>query len=79
MMRRTTVTASEDDFAVLAGEARRRGVSLAQVLREAVVEKAAELRRARKPRFGLGRSADGDGSRRAVEEEHAPLDERRGT
>ena len=38
MTRRTTLAADADDLAVLEGEARRRGVSLAQVLRETVAE-----------------------------------------
>lgn len=54
MTRRTTVTAEIDDLALLEFEARRRGISLAAVLREAVAEKAAEVRRARpRPRFGI--------------------------
>lgn len=48
------MTAEADDLALLADEARRRGVSLAAVLREAVAEKAAEVRRTRpKPRIGI--------------------------
>jgi hypothetical protein len=54
MTRRTTVTAEADDLALLEDEARRRGVSLSAVLREAVAEKAAEVRRTRpRPRFGI--------------------------
>ena len=53
MTRRTTLSAEADDLAVLEGEARRRGVSLAQVLRELVAEKAAEVRRAKQPHFGI--------------------------
>ncbi|HEX2304396.1 MAG TPA: CopG family transcriptional regulator [Gaiella sp.] len=54
MTRRTTVTADSDDLALLEDEARRRGVSLAAILREAVVAKAGEVRRNRpKPRFGI--------------------------
>ena len=49
MIRRTTLAAEADDLAVLEGEARRRGVSLATVLRE-VVASAAEARRAARPR-----------------------------
>jgi hypothetical protein len=58
-MRRTTVTAGDDALDTLAAEARRRGVSLNTVLAEAVEEKAASLRAARRPRVGLGRSSDG--------------------
>ena len=53
MIRRTTVSAAAEDLALLEDEARRRGVSLATVLREAVAHKASEVRRARpRPRFG---------------------------
>jgi Ribbon-helix-helix protein, copG family len=58
-MRRTTVTADEAALATLAAEARRRGVSLSAVLAEAVADKAAAIRAARRPRVGLGRSRDG--------------------
>jgi len=54
MTRRTTVSAEAEDLAVLEGEARRRGVSLSAVLREAVADKAAAVRRTRpKPRVGI--------------------------
>lgn len=56
MIRRTTLAAERDDLAVLEHEARRRGVSLARVLRELVAREASELRRQRRPRFGIGRS-----------------------
>lgn len=69
--RRTTLAADRDDLAVLEGEARRRGVSLAQVLREIVQERATELRRERAPRFGLGRG-DGNLSQDSVEDEVSP-------
>jgi hypothetical protein len=58
-MRRTTVTADDAALATLAAEARRRGVSLSAVLAEAVEDKAAAIRAARRPRVGLGRSRDG--------------------
>ena len=53
-VRRTTLAADSADLAVLEGEARRRGVSLAQVLREIVAREASELRRRHRPRFGIG-------------------------
>lgn len=53
MIRRTTVAADADDLAVLAGEARRRGVSLDKVLGEAMAEKADDVRRGRRPRAGM--------------------------
>jgi len=56
MTRRATVAADDDDLAVLAGEARRRGLSLARVLGEAVAEKAERLRAAKRPRVGVFRS-----------------------
>jgi hypothetical protein len=55
-IRRTTLAAESDDLALLEREARRRGVSLAQVLREVVAKEAAELRQRRRPRLGIGRS-----------------------
>jgi hypothetical protein len=59
MMRRTTVTADREALETLTAEARRRGVSLTVILGEAVEEKAASIRAARRPRVGLGRSSDG--------------------
>jgi hypothetical protein len=56
MTRRATVAADEDDLAVLAGEARRRGLSLARLLGEAVAEKAERLRATRRPRVGTFRA-----------------------
>ena len=57
--RRTTVRAPTADLATLQAEADRRGVALAAVLSEAVAEKAASLRRRRRPSVGIGRSTDG--------------------
>jgi len=79
MVKRTTLAADGDDLAVLEHEAKRRGVSLARVLRELVEREAAEIRRRRRPRFGLGHSGTGGGSLLAVEDEHAAVRERRGT
>jgi len=59
MNRRTTVSAPAEALDTLQAEARRRGVSLTTVLAEAVSEKAAALREARRPRLGLGASTDG--------------------
>jgi hypothetical protein len=72
MTRRTTVTAEAEDLAVLEGEARRRGVSLSVVLREAVAEKAAEVRSDRRPRFPLFHSGDGTLSNQSWMDEDAP-------
>jgi hypothetical protein len=58
-MRRTTVTAREESLATLHAEARRRGVPLSVVFAEAVDEKAAAIRAARRPRVGVARSTDG--------------------
>jgi hypothetical protein len=58
-MRRTTVAADRKALDTLEAEAHRRGVPLTAVLAEAVEEKAANIRAARRPRVGLGRSADG--------------------
>lgn len=76
--RRTTLAADQDDLALLESEARRRNVSLAQVLRELVAREADELRRTRRPRFGVARTAEGAASVAAADEQ-APLRERRGT
>lgn len=59
MNRRTTLSADTEALATLEGEARRRGASLSAVLAEAVEEKAVAIRRAHRPRLGLGRSSDG--------------------
>jgi hypothetical protein len=77
-IRRTTLGADRDDLALLEGEAKRRNVSLAQVLRELVEREAEELRRARRPRFGVARTAKGAAQVAAVDE-HAPVRERAGT
>jgi hypothetical protein len=58
-MRRTTVRADEGALDTLAAEAQRRGLPLTALLAEAVEEKAASIRAARRPRVGLGRSRDG--------------------
>lgn len=72
MTRRATVSAESDDLAVLESEARRRGVSLSAVLREAVAEKAAEVRRDRRPRFPLFSSGNGTLSEESWMDEDAP-------
>jgi hypothetical protein len=59
MKTRTTVTADAADLDTLRAEAARRGVSLSDVLAEAVTQKAGEIRRRRRPRVGIGRSHDG--------------------
>jgi hypothetical protein len=57
-LRRTTVSAAQDDLRTLEAEAERRQVPLATILREAVEEKAMELRTRRRPRVGVARSVD---------------------
>jgi hypothetical protein len=59
MMRRTTVAADREALDTLEAEARRRGMSLTAILAEAVEDKAASIRTARRPRVALGRSTDG--------------------
>jgi hypothetical protein len=49
--RRTTVVADEEDLAVLAHEARTRGISLGRALGEAVARRADELRQERRPQL----------------------------
>lgn len=70
-VRRTTVAAEHDDLAVLEGEARKRGVSLAHVLREAVEREAQRLRNDAAPRFAIVRG-DGGATRTIADDEHAP-------
>jgi hypothetical protein len=78
MTRRTTLAADPADLAVLEHEARRRGVSLAQVLRELVAREATEIRGRHRPRSGLGRSGTG-AVRAAAADESAPARSRRGS
>jgi hypothetical protein len=73
--RRTTVAANTDDLAVLESEARRRGVSLTQVLREAVEREADRLRRKAAPRFGIVRG-NGKATETIASDEHAPAGRR---
>jgi hypothetical protein len=58
-LRRTTVSAPQAALRTLEAEAERRGVPLTAILREAVEEKAQELRNRRRPRVGVARSTDG--------------------
>ena len=58
-LRRTTVSAPQAAIRTLEAEAQRRRVSLATLLREAVEEKAQDLRTRRRPRVGVARSTDG--------------------
>jgi len=71
-IRRTTLAAEDADLALLESEAKRRGTSLAQVLREVVGREAAELRRSRRPSFGLGHGGP-DLARSSVEHEDEPF------
>ncbi len=57
--RRTTVLLDEDVLATLGFEARRRNVSVAEVVREAVEAKVVALRAGRRPRVGVASSSDG--------------------
>lgn len=66
--RRTTITATDESLRTLEAEARRREVSLATVLREAVEEKADSLRSLRRPRVGVARSTDGLAARDVASE-----------
>jgi len=75
-IRRTTLAADRDDLALLEQEAGRRGVSLAQILRELVAREAADLRRARRPRFGVAHTTEG-AAETAARDEEAPLRDRR--
>jgi hypothetical protein len=66
-----TVAAESDDLAVLEGEARRRGVTLSQLLREAVEHEAGRIRRQALPRFGVVRG-DGTATETIAADEQAP-------
>lgn len=69
-MQRTTVALPTFALATLRAEAVRRGVPLAALVAEAVDEKAAAIRGARRPRVALGSSRDG---RSAAEVTAAPV------
>ena len=72
MIRRTTLAAESADLSVLEAEARRRGISLATVLREVVAE-AARARRAAAPRphWGLF-EGPGHLAQQSADDEDAP-------
>lgn len=70
-MKRTTVSVSEDDYLVLEHEARRRGVPMGHLLREAAAEYVAEIRTTRKPRLGVVNVA-GNISQESVDDEVSP-------
>jgi hypothetical protein len=69
--RRTTLAADPNDLAALEAEARRRGVSLAAMLREVVAAEAARLRSEKRPRFGIVRG-DGTAAATIAADEDAP-------
>ena len=71
MMHRTTVAADADVLNLLREEAKRRGVSFAALAGEILADKAAELRRAWRPRVGVGRSGSGV-SQESVDREDLP-------
>lgn len=66
-----TVATEEEALATLIREARRRGVALSAVLAEAVEEKADAIRRARRPRTGVGASTDGRSAADLTSDPHA--------
>ncbi|MFQ5740393.1 MAG: hypothetical protein ACE5JX_15400 [Acidobacteriota bacterium] len=74
MIQRTTVAADAEVLEMLRGEAKRRGVSLAALAGQILADKAADLRRARRPRFGVGRSASGV-SQQSVDREDLPAEQ----
>lgn len=73
MIRRTTIAAEEEDLRTIEDDARRRGISLAAVMREVVRERAAALRAERRPRAGLGASGHGQLARESVDDEDSPV------
>lgn len=74
MIQRTTIAAEEEDLETLRAEAKLRGVSLATLAGEILARRAAELRRERKPRLGIGRSGTGV-ARESVEREDLPAEQ----
>jgi hypothetical protein len=54
--RRTTVVAREEDLALLAHEARTRGLSLGRMLGKVLAERADELRQDRRPNLATFRA-----------------------
>lgn len=70
--RRTTIAASADDLDTLQREARRRGISLAQLMREVLGDKAAEIRAGCRPRLGVGRGRGRSAARESVRDEESP-------
>lgn len=71
MMQRTTIAADEEDLDTLRREAERRAVPFTRFVAAVLSEKAAELRRASRPRFGLG-SGGGGLAVASVEDEAGP-------
>ncbi len=71
MVQRTTVSAERDDLETLREEAKRRGTSLARLLRDLIAHQAAELREQRRPRIGIGRGGGGV-ARESVDDEQSP-------
>lgn len=71
-MKRTTVSATDDDYLILEHEAKRRGVPVGHLLRDAVAEYVAEIRTSRKPRMGVV-SVDRNLSQESVDDEEAPV------
>lgn len=71
MVQRTTIAAEAEVLEALRAEARRRGLSLAALVGEFLKEKAAELRRGRRPRVGVGHSGSGV-SQESVDREDLP-------
>jgi hypothetical protein len=57
--RRISVLLDDGAFATLSFEAKRRNVGLAEIIREAVDARVAELRSGRRPTVGVARSSDG--------------------
>ncbi len=71
MTERTTLAAEKDDLDTLRAEAKRRGISLAQLLREVVSEQAKRLRESRRPRIAVVRCGSG-AARASVRHEDRP-------
>jgi hypothetical protein len=73
MVRRTTLSAEAADLRELEIEARKRGISLAQVLREVVAEAAARRRAERpRPQFGILEGGGTPTAQLSADDEEAP-------
>ncbi len=72
-MQRTTISAKRDDLETLKREAKLRGVSFAELMREIMANEASNSRRKRRPKSIGIVSVGGDVARESVEHEDMPF------